>query len=199
METRFKILPKALDDNEMPPGFEIVSMHKTVIFISIVGCLCLALIVTMLLVRHYQQRRRIDPEFYKKRQEGSNASHSSAREEFSEIRYLTQDEHLDFSLASPTSFRPQQVGSSLAAVPKPGHASNEDRTTGNGSDQENEEEEEVGTDVGGKKTKKKKANINSKSSTPKNGKKVKSSKKTYKDDPDNEGLLLGDEDGYEEW
>lgn len=196
METRFKILPKALDDNEMPPGFEIVSMHKTVIFISIVGCLCLALIVTMLLVRHYQQRRRIDPEFYKKRQEGSNASHSSAREDFSEIRYLTQDEHLDFSLASPTSFRPQQVGSSLAAVPKPGHASDEDRATGNGSDQE--EEEEVGTAVGGKKTKKK-ANSSSKSSTPKNGKKAKSSKKTYKDDPDNEGLLLGDEDGYEEW
>lgn len=197
--TSYKIKPKAQQDDELSPGVEIVSMHKTVIFVSIIGCLCMTLIVAMFLVRHIQKRRRsmMDPEFYKKslkkkqqRQDHSSAS-QSAREEFSEIRYLTQDEHLDFSLASPSSFRPQ---SSFAAAEEPLVS-----TAGQVSEDESalavNETDSSGTLA---KKKKKKTKETEETVNSNNAKKGKQPKKAYLDN-DNEGLLGQDGTDDDEW
>lgn len=154
---------------------EVVSVHKTVIFVSVVGCLCLALVVTMLLMRHFQQRRRLlDPEFYKRRSHNPNGGTLSAREEFSDIRYLTEEEQLDFSLASPSSFRP------AAPAPSAGPPNVDAGRT---------DDEKSGSEA-----------KSSKSSTPKNGKRGKSQKKASRDNLD-EGLLGNEDEDYEdeEW
>lgn len=202
--TSYKIKPKAQQDDELSPGIEIVSIHKTVIFVSIIGCLCMTLIVAMFLVRHIQKRRRsmMDPEFYKKslkkkqqRQDHSSAS-QSAREEFSEIRYLTQDEHLDFSLASPSSFRPQ---SSFAAAGEPLVS-----TAGPVSEDESalavNETDSSGTLAKKKKKKSKTKEAAEETAASNNGKKGKQPKKAYLDN-DNEGLLGqdGTDDDEDEW
>lgn len=217
----FKIRPKALDNGpQLATGVEIVSMHKTVIFVSLVGGLCITLIVTMLLVRHCQQRRRrlCDPEFYKKRQDKSCAS-QSAREEFSEIRYLTEDEHLDFSLASPSSFRPQPAKSapSGGTVPKPAQLQLSEERDDDGNDisaTENETDSSGSLSLAQKTTTNKmemkgkvqaRAKNSGKETTATPGKKGKSHKKAaYRDpDNDNEGLLgheeEEDEDAFREW
>lgn len=194
--TSYKIIPKALD-NELPPGLEIVSMHKTVIFVSIIGCL--TIIVTMLLVRHFQKRRRLlDPEFYKRGSDSGNAS-QSAREEFSEIRYLTEDDHLDFSLASPSSFRPQVT--QLATEPNAGKNTSGEQHPANVFDQETDDEDsekqKKGKNLAILPTVAKNRDCSNKASTPKNGKKAKFQKKAYNDDdPDNEGLLGQDEEDW---
>lgn len=159
----------------------IVSVHKTVIFVSLIGFLCISLIVTMFVVRHYQKRRRLcDPEFYKRRgNDGDKKKNGSlsAREEFSEIRYLTQDEHLDFTLVTPprqsTTFRPVE-----------GNA----KATGR---EQNLVDDPEDVDEGHKVATGKKSGSGG-------SKKSKFQKKAYKDDePDNEGLL-GEDNDYEE-
>lgn len=184
--TNIKILPIALD-NELPEGREVVSMHKTAIFISIVGCLCLGLIVIILL-RHYQKRRRLEPEFYKKRPEHSSHALESAQEEFSEIRYLTGEEHLDFSLAEPSTFRPTLKPALATAM----HQETVSDCGACGSDQEPNRQES-----GGKRSSRKPITTNEK--------RDRRQKKSYrKDAADNEGLLTDDFDDdvdqdSEEW
>lgn len=182
--TSYKILPKALDTEESP-GLAIVSLHKTILFVSIVGCLCITLIVTMLVVRHLQKRRLLDPEFYKKRRHNDNShSSQSAREEFSEIRFLTEDEHLDFAMATPTTFKPVP-----SAVPVTAQLSDEDKSGASASGDEIEEKQR------GKRDKRDMVK----------GRKTKLQKKSNKVDADNEGLLGEgelddeDEDGFREW
>lgn len=182
--TSHKILPKALDTEESP-GLAIVSLHKTIIFVSIVGCLCVTLIVTMLVVRHIQKRRLLDPEFYKKRRHNENSNSSqSAREEFSEIRFLTEDEHLDFALATPTTFKPLP-----SAVPVTAQLSDDEKSGGSGSaDEDGQAEERRG-----------KRNKKDKSAAVVKGRKTKLQKKLNKVDADNEGLLgEGDPDDEDE-
>lgn len=172
--TRFKILPKALDTEE---GMEIVSVHKTILFVAIVGCLCLTLIVTMLVVRHIHRRRLLDPEFYKRRGNENSSAALSAREEFSEIRYLTEDEQLDFALATPSTFKPQTM-----KVKEEEKEEKKEEIPKNKSDKKEKKEE--------KESKKKKNH-------------GKSAKKVPCDEADNEGLLgdedYGDDDHYEEF
>lgn len=190
--TVYHIQPKALDD--LGEAVEIVSVHRTVIFVSIVGCLCLTLIVTMLLVRHCQ-KRRFDSEFYKKGNENSNSC--SAREEFSEIRYLTEDEHLDFSMATPSTFKPPP-----SAIPESAVDDDEEEQSVVVSDEEKSSKgsggEEGGISEGKTKKKGKKDKDNNKAASSSavgvKIKKNKSQKKFAKDDPDNEGLLQVEDD-----
>lgn len=182
-------------------------MHKTVIFVSIVAGLCVTLIVAMLLVRHCQ-RKRFDPEFYKRdanRNSGKRRSGSqSAREEFSEIRYLTEDEHLDFSLAAPSTFR---------STPKAAVKEGEGDAILQGNEEEIDDGEEAAAVVGDelkdgdnsscslpkKKDHKLSSSSSSSSATSSSSnnkakKSKKALKKTPKEDPDHQGLINDDED-----
>jgi Ca2+-dependent lipid-binding protein len=65
--------------------------------IIIVSSVFLAIVALTIVYKQY--RKSTDPLNYKDRSEGGGAKR--ADEEFSEIRYLTSDETLDFTLASP--------------------------------------------------------------------------------------------------
>lgn len=148
----------------------------------------------MLLVRHCQ-KRRLDSEFYKKGHDRVNNSSSlSAREEFSEIRYLTEDEQLDFRMSTPSTFRPPPPKNSTITETFDEPSISNDETSDNDNEGESAEGEKKKKIKEAKKEKKEKSE-NGKSVTK--SKKSKTQKKVSRDYPDNEGLLEDEEE--EDW
>lgn len=196
------IQPGALDKQQYEEelfAMEVVSVHKTVIFVSIVAGLCVTLIVTMLLVRHCQ-RKRFDPEFYKKdgQRNSARGGSQSAREEFSEIRYLTEDEHLDFSMATPSTFRsssPAKRGRKGAEEAEE-EAPVEEAIAANPSAAEEASESGQTEDADASSLSKKNSKLSTALASGKVKKSKKAQKKTPKEDAEeeNEGLIVDDED-----